>query len=69
MAFEMKTAKDLPAGAEVETFWSVITKQSHDEWTNRMGDPFTDAEVDAVLANGGMLTRVPTGTAKGGDRG
>lgn len=64
MPFETKTAKDLPAGAEVETFWSVITKNGPDQWTNRAGDRFTDSEIDDVLAKGGMLTRVPTGRAK-----
>ena len=62
MTFKPKTAKDLPAGAVVETFWSVITKNGPDQWTNRMGDPFTDVEIDHLLSNGGTLTRVPVGS-------
>ncbi|QKW15427.1 hypothetical protein [Verrucosispora sp. NA02020] len=64
MAFQPKTAKDLPAGAVVETFWTVWTKQTTGLWTNDQGDTMTDAEIDGLLARGGMLTRVPTGTSK-----
>lgn len=64
MPFETKTAKDLPAGAEVETFWTTITKIGDDYWTNQVDDVFTDQQIDDVLAKGGMLTRVPTGRTK-----
>ncbi|MEU7978299.1 hypothetical protein AB0B63_07175 [Micromonospora sp. NPDC049081] len=60
----MKTAKDLPAGAVVETFWTTWVKGGISLWTNRLGDTMTDGEIDHLLSNGGMLTRVPTGTPK-----
>ncbi|MGS2615137.1 hypothetical protein ACVCAH_11520 [Micromonospora sp. LZ34] len=63
MPFQPKTAKDLPHGAEVQTFCTTIIKKGSDEWANAEGDPFTDAEVDEVLARGGILTRVPTGAS------
>lgn len=61
---QLKTAKDLPAGATVETFWTTWTKQDADKWMNGLGDTMTNVEVDGLLARGGMLTRVPTGTSK-----
>lgn len=61
---QLKTAKDLPTGATVETFWTTWTKQGVDVWANGLGDTMTDVEVDGLLARGGMLTRVPTGTSK-----
>lgn len=57
MPSQPKNAKDMPAGAEVQTFFATITKTGADRWVNRAGDPFTDAEVDDVLARGGVLTR------------
>lgn len=63
MTFKPKTAKDLPAGAVVETFWTSWVKGGVSLWTNGLGDVFTDAEIDHLLSNGGMLTRVPTGSA------
>lgn len=64
MSCHPKTAKALPPGAEVQTFWTTTTKISDDYWTNQVDDIFTDTEIDDVLARGGMLTRVPTGRAK-----
>ncbi|WP_433460658.1 hypothetical protein [Micromonospora sp. CA-248212] len=61
MPFETKTAKDLPVGAEVQTFWTTWTKGDVNAWTNGLGDTMTDAEIDGLLGNGGMLTRVPVG--------
>ena len=54
-----KTAKDLPEGAEVQTFHTTISR-GPDGWVNTEGDRFTDEQVDAVLALGGIITRVPT---------
>lgn len=61
---QLKTAKDLPAGAEVQTFWTTWTKQTTGLWVNGLGDTMTDSEIDVLLGNGGKLTRVPTGASK-----
>ena len=67
---QTKTAKDLPPGAVVETFWTTWTKARPDKWTNGLNDTMTDTEVDGLLASGDMLTRVPTSTCtKEADRG
>lgn len=62
MTFQAKTAKDLPAGAEMQTRWATWTKQPNGLWTNSQGHTRTNAEIDHLLSSGGMLTRVPTGT-------
>lgn len=61
MPQETKSAKDLPVGAEVQTFWTTWTKGDVNAWTNGLDDTMTDAEIDDLLGNGGMLTRVPVG--------
>jgi hypothetical protein len=60
----LKTAKDLPPGAQVKTFWTDWTKTSTtqaDCWTNELGDRFTNDDIDRVLARGAQIWFIPTG--------
>ncbi len=63
MTFKPKSAKDLPAGAEVMTRRNVWTKQPGGLWTNGPGRIRTNTEVDDLLASGGVLMRVPVARA------
>lgn len=45
VTFQPKTAKALPPGAQVETFFAVITKDGPDRWANRLGDPLALAVI------------------------
>ncbi|MFG2046088.1 hypothetical protein ACGFIW_01490 [Micromonospora sp. NPDC048935] len=65
MPHETKTAKDLPAGAEVtgrHTVW-VKGRPGHVEcWTASTGGHLSDGTIDRLLSEGASITRVPTGT-------
>lgn len=61
---DTRTAKDLPAGAEVE-HCGVTYLKSRACWVSDAADPpnfdITDDDIDRVLAAGGVIVRVPAG--------
>lgn len=64
----IKTAKDLPIGAEVTGQWTTWVKDrpGHVEcWTSNRGEHLSDGTIDRLLSEGAFITRVPTGQTKG----
>lgn len=65
---QTKTAAELPAGAEVTYRGTVYVKTGpgrHEPWTCMLV-PYTDGQIDGLLANGAFLTRVPAGASAPG---
>jgi hypothetical protein len=59
-----KTAADLPGGAEVTYRGTVYAKSRpgrHEPWMS-LQVPYTDEQIDVLLANGAFITRVPVGS-------
>lgn len=63
----VKTAKDLPVGAEVTGQWTTWTKDRpgrNECWTSSNGDYLSDGTIDRLLSEGAFITRVPVGRTK-----
>lgn len=63
MPFQPKTAKDLPAGAEVtgrHRVWVKNRPGRNECWTSDLGEHLSDGAIDRLLAEGAFITRVPT---------
>lgn len=49
----LKTAKDMPPGAEVATAATLWTKTAANSWRNEQGETAEDRHIDFLLAVGG----------------
>ncbi len=64
---EVKTAKDLPPGSEVEgrhNRWVKGRPGRNECWTDRDGNHFSDGQIDRLIGDGAFLTFVPSGRGR-----
>ncbi len=54
---QLKTAKDMPVGSEVQGRYEC--------WTSSNGDYFSDGQIDRLLAEGAHIIRVPAAPPPG----
>jgi hypothetical protein len=61
---DLKTAKDLPPGAEVQGHWTTWIKDRPGRpecWTSSSGDYLSDGQIDRLLGEGAQIVFIPTG--------